>query len=266
MDEKKSRTNGIERAFQILDCLVELDEPATAYMIAKRIKAPLSTVYQTIASLQSMGVIEQKGDSGKFFLGARLFHFGLAFVRNCNEEEVFRTATKRLAAATGYDALVCVRDEHHMIVVAKASGRSNFRLSVRMGTRVPLNWSGIAMLLVGHLPPEERARMWLAAQPSPSGEAPTDPIVLEHRCQGYWETGFCVQELESRYGGVCIAAPVITPQGECHAVFAVIAPDDTESGKRDAVLKAVMEGARQIEMDMGWFRLKGTYEQDSASG
>jgi|GEM_PF-6581222 len=41
----RPRMSSAERSFQILECMVDLGEPATSYQIAKRLDAPISTVH-----------------------------------------------------------------------------------------------------------------------------------------------------------------------------------------------------------------------------
>ena len=74
---KRSRVSGIDRALQVIDYLYETGSPAGAYAIAKAIKAPLSTVYVIIDDLIEKNMLARNAD-GNIWLGARLYHYGLA--------------------------------------------------------------------------------------------------------------------------------------------------------------------------------------------
>lgn len=252
MSSEQKRTKGIQRAFQILDCLVEIQEPATAYTIAKKIKAPLSTVYQAIATLQQMGVLAQVKESGKYFLGDRLYLFGLAFVRNSNKGKVYLRAVKALADAMGYDAFMCIRDAQDVVVVARTPGRDELRVSIKDGSRIPLDRGGPGLFLVGHLAPEERAEIWRAEMSASSVGAPKKPAELESLCQEYWRQGFCVIPMSSGFDISCVGVPVKTWQGKCIAALCVLVPSDMVETRRDELLAKLSDVEESIRKDLGW--------------
>lgn len=252
MDTEKKRTRGIRRAFQILDCLVELDEPATAYTIAKRIKAPLSTVYQAITTLEEVGALSQVRESGKYFLGNRLFLFGLAFVRNSDKGRVYLRAAKEIAGATGYDSFLCVRDGDHVLVVAKTPGKEGLRVSIRDGTRVPLNWVGPGLLLLGPLDSSEREAIWRSAMETPSSRPNVALPTLENITQEYWRQKHCVYRLDLNFPVTCVGVPVVTWQGKCMAALCALIPSETATGKSAALVDSLSGVAKSIEKDLGW--------------
>ena len=53
---------------------------------------------------------------------------------------------------------LCAKNQpDSLVVLAMAEPPGHFRVSSKVGTRVPLNWTASGRLLVGHLPVEERA-------------------------------------------------------------------------------------------------------------
>lgn len=254
---KRKRTNGIERAFQILDCLVELGEPATAYTIAKTKKAPLSTVYNLIESLERLDVLRRHNDEGEYFLGSKLFSLGLAYANSTHEDEVLRRYSRELAQTTGYDAILCIRDGEQLLVSFKADGAERLRVSTKVGARLPLTWTASGLLLLGHLSPEERNEFWLAAPPSPGGQAATDPATLEEKCRAFWDAGYGIQAAESEFDVAYVAAPVISPPGECRVTMCLVVPGKLAAEKGEELAATVKAAARAVESEMGWTRSGG---------
>ena len=252
MPPRKPRTNGIERASRILECLVELGESATAYQIAKCIGAPLSTTYETIALMESIGMLQRSGGEGQYFLGARLLFYGLAYSSHLAEDEVYRREAEALSRATGENVQICIRDGDFMVVSFMAEGSDHFHISSRPGSRTPLNWSASGRLLIGHLPAEERMEILRRSKPSPTGRAPTDPEELEAACVKAWEQGYSIQIAESDFAVACIAAPVNNPQGECVATVSLVVPESRAKKKEDELSRLVMESADTIEQQLGW--------------
>lgn len=254
MTTRRSRTNGVERAFQILECLVHLGHAATAYQIAKTIGAPLSTIYDIIAQLEKLEVLRRTGEDGKFYLGPRLLMYGLAYTGFLVEDDVYRLAIDDLCRRTGENVQIYIRDGDDLVVAAMAEAGHHFYISLRPGSRTPLNWGASGRLLVGHLSSEERGRIFARAKPSPNGRAVTDPAVLETETREAWERGYSIQITESGFAVSCIAAPVINSKGECCATISLMVPEGTASDQGEALAKEVMATARSIEKQLGYYR------------
>ena len=86
------------------------------------------------------------------WLGARLYHYGLAYARSLDFLSVATQEMHDLGRESGETVQVCGRDGDHMLVLAMADGPGHFQVTSRVGTRVPLNWTASGRLLVGHLP------------------------------------------------------------------------------------------------------------------
>lgn len=254
---RKPRTSGVERAFQVLECMVELGESATAYQVAKTIGAPLSTIYESIALLEKMDVLAKYGGEGKYFLGPRLLIYGLAYQRHLQADEVYRREADALSHFTGENVQICIRDGDHVVVAAVADGGDQFQISSRTGTRTPLNWNASGILLLGHMAAEERAEFFRRARPSPTGKAIVDPTQLEKNCREAWERGWYVQAAESDFAVSCIAAPVLNPLHECVATISLVVPEMTAMQKGRELAGLAVASARNVEKHLGWQKFGG---------
>lgn len=252
MTTKKSRTNGVERAFQIIECLVDLGEASTAYHIAKTVGAPLSTVYDIIGQLEKMDVLRRTGTDGKFFLGSRLLMYGLAYTGFLVEDDIYRLAADELCRVSGENVHVCIRDRDYMVVAAMAEAGKHFYITSRPGSRSPLNWSASGRLLISHLTPEQRADIFTRAKPSPNGRAVTDPAILERECREAWQNGYCIQTGASGFSVACIAAGVVNNKGECCATISLVVPESVANERRDELVAMVMKSVRDVEKQLGY--------------
>jgi Transcriptional regulator len=242
----------VERAFQIIECLVELGEASTAYHIAKTVGAPLSTVYDIIGQLEKMDVLRRTGNDGKFFLGSRLLMYGLAYTGFLVEDDVYRLAADELCRRSGENVHVCIRDGDCMVVAAMAEAGQHFYITSRPGSRSPLNWSASGRLLIGHLTPEQRSEIFSRAKPSPNGRAVTDPEVLERECREAWEHGYCIQTGASGFSVACIAAGVINNRGECCATMSLVVPESVADVRQKELVDMALNSVRDIERQLGY--------------
>jgi DNA-binding IclR family transcriptional regulator len=252
--ETRRRVSGIDRAFQILDHLMERGTAARALDIARRIGAPTSTVYEIIDDLASRRVLTRDAD-GLVALGPRLLHYGLAYRQATPFLAVAQREMQRLSAEIGESVQICGRDDDMMVVLAMADGPGPFRVTSHVGTRVPLNWTASGRLLTGHLPDADRIALYKrGARPSPTGRAETDASRLAHASRQALEEGLSIQLSESDYAVACIAAPIVDPSGDCPATISVVLSELRAQAAPERYSESVKTAARAIEAALGWDR------------
>jgi DNA-binding IclR family transcriptional regulator len=250
--DRRARTSGIDRALQVLDHLQETGSPAGAYAIAKAIGAPQSTVYVIIDDLVAKNLLQRRHD-GTLWLGPRLYHYGLAYARSLDFLDLATHEMHELCREVGETVQICGRDGDHMVVLAIADGPGHFRVTSRVGTRVPLNWTASGRLLVGHLPEKERlATFRKAARVSPTGQAMTDANALSEAAAASLRDRLSVQISESDFSVACVASPVQDPSGACVATISIVLPEHRVTRARERYTRAVRAAADRIETILGW--------------
>ena len=249
---RRSRVSGIDRALQVIDHLYETSAPCGVYAVAKAIGAPLSTVYVIVDDLVEKNLLSRNAD-GTIWLGARLYHYGLAYARSLDFMSVATHEMHDLCRQAGETVQVCGRDSDHMLVLAMADGPSHFQVASRVGTRVPLNWTASGRLLVGHLPEEERIELFRhCARTSPTGRADVDPVTLSTAAAAALEARQSIQAGESDYAVACIASPVCDREGHCVATISIVLPEQKAFSDEGHYTSQVRASAERIERLMGW--------------
>lgn len=249
---RRTRVSGIDRALQVLDVLRDEGRPASAYAIAKAVRAPLSTVYSIIDDLVDKRMLQRRSD-GTVWLGTRLYHYGLAYAQSLDLLDVATHEMHDLCRAVGETVQLCGIDEDHMIVLAMADGPGHFRVTSRVGTRVPLNWTASGRLLVGHRPLDELKGLFRrSAKLSPTGRAEMDPAVLAQQSREALRDRLCIQMSESDFSVACIASPIRDAAGACTATISIVLPEHKVQQNGDNYATAVREAAARIETQLGW--------------
>jgi len=249
---RRSRVSGIDRALQGIDYLYETGAPAGPYAIAKAIKAPLSTVYVTIDDLVEKNMLARNAD-GAIWLGARLYHYGLAYARSLDFMSVATHEMHDLCREANEAVQLCGRDGDHMLVLAMADGPSPFQVASRVGTRVPLNWTASGRLLVGHLPANERVELFKrCARTSPTGRAEIDAASLSEAAAKAFDERLSIQIAESDYAVACIASPICDRDGQCVATISIVLPEQKVLSDESRYTSQVRASAAKIEKLMGW--------------
>ena len=249
---RRTRVSGIDRALQVIDYLYETGSPAGVYAIAKAIGAPLSTVYVIVDDLVEKNMLSRNSDSS-VWLGARLYHYGLAYGRSLDFLNVANHEMHNLSRISGETVQVCGRDGDHMLVLAMADGPGHFQVTSRVGTRVPLNWTASGRLLAGHLPEAERLSLFeRCAKSSPTGRAVIDPAVLSDSAKQALDARISIQAGESDYAVACVASPICDEEGACIATISIVLPEQKVSDNPERYTAEVKASAERIETVMGW--------------
>ncbi|WP_266018359.1 IclR family transcriptional regulator [Brucella intermedia] len=249
---RRSRVSGMDRALQVIDYLYETGAPAGPYAIAKAIKAPLSTVYVTIDDLVEKNMLARNAD-GAIWLGARLYHYGLAYARSLDFMSVATHEMHDLCREANEAVQLCGRDGDHMLVLAMADGPSPFQVASRVGTRVPLNWTASGRLLVGHLAENERIELFKrCARTSPTGRAEIDATSLSEAAARAFDERLSIQIAESDYAVACIASPICDRDGQCVATISIVLPEQKVLSDESRYTSQVRASAAKIEKLMGW--------------
>ncbi|NKM70036.1 IclR family transcriptional regulator [Rhizobium laguerreae] len=249
---RRARVSGIDRALQVIDHLYETGSPAGVYAIARAVKAPLSTVYVIVDDLVEKNMLTRQAD-GSIWLGARLYHYGLAYARSLDFMSIATHEMHDLCRQAGETVQVCGRDGDYMLVLAMADGPSHFQVASRVGTRVPLNWTASGRLLVGHLAEEERIELFKrCARSSPTGRAEIDPGTLSEAAGKAFESRLSIQAGESDYAVACIASPICDRDGQCVATISIVLPEQKAFSDENHYTAHVRSSAERIEKLMGW--------------
>jgi DNA-binding IclR family transcriptional regulator len=147
---------------------------------------------------------------------------------------------------------ICGRDGDHMVVVAMSEGPGHFRVTSRIGTRVPLNWTASGRLLVGHLPADERLALFRrSAQRSPTGRAETNAAVLSAAAAEAFAERLSIQISESDFSVACVAAPIRDQTDSCIATISIVLPEPKAAQAQDRYAGAVRAAAARIEAALG---------------
>ncbi|BCP51980.1 IclR family transcriptional regulator [Kaistia sp. 32K] len=242
----------MDRALQILDHLYQTGEPAGSYAIAKAVGAPLSTVYVVIDELVEREMLSRRAD-GLVWLGARLYHYGLAYARSLDFLGEASHVMHQLGREIGESVQICGRDDGHMVVLAMARGPGPFRILSEVGTRVPLNWTASGRLLIGHLPEPERIEIFRrTACASPTERAETDALKLSKLAGLAFRERLSIQISETDFLVSCVASPICDWAGACVATISIVLPEHKVVANSALYAEAVRDASEAIERRLGW--------------
>lgn len=248
----RSRVSALDRVLQVLDQLQVAGKPMTAYDIARSAGAPLSTIYSLIDDMVDRGVLTRRDDR-TIWLGSRLYGYGLLYAGSLDFLAAAGEEMVRLSREVEETVQICGRDEGMMVVLQMAEGPGHFRVTSRVGSRLPINWTASGRVLVGHLPQSKRVAFFTRhSRPSPTGLAETNPTKLARLSAQALAQRLSVQIGESEASVACLAAPVVNERGECTITISIVLPEIKAIQREAHYTTAVRAAAARIEERLGW--------------
>ena len=192
--------------------------------LARQLALTRSTTHRYVATLASLGFLEQDESTRKYRLGRRVLDLGFSTLGSMELREIAAPHLRRLTDRTGYTSNLAIRDDTDVILVDRVLGRpGRYRhpqLVVGVGARVPTYCSASGKVLLAFLSRPELDGLLDRIELVPRG-----PRTITNRSELLAElervrgTGLAVNDEELESALRAIAAPVRTRAG--HVVGAV---------------------------------------------
>ena len=249
--DPNGRTRGIDRAFQILECLHDSKKPLRPNEIAVAIGAPKSTVYDVVGLMLGRGILDRADAEGRVFLGRRLYLFGLSHLTHFDVMRLASGFLDHLSEVTGQTAQLCVLDNRKYVVAQMKEGEHHFRISSDVGEPVPLPWTASGRVLVSHLDDKEVLKL---IPPEdfrlPDGKRLPERTFLKEVAEARAESFFSCDGTAGRFTH-CFAAAVYDEHKQCAATLCLLTP--REEGLKDhrRYKQALIDAARQMTVRIG---------------
>ena len=242
------RSRGLERAFDILDCLRGARKPMRPNEIATAMGAPRSTIYELVNMLLKCDVLEYRGGDGRVFLGRKLFLLGAAYSDNSDFLPQCSEVLEQIASETLETAQFCLLDVNkYTVALVKESSRP-FRISSSVGERTPLPWTASGRLFVDHMS-DERILEFIPRPDFhlPSGAWLEPTIFISEVRQAAKDGYFTADSIVDSYTH-CFAVPVRRQDGIAAATLCLVTPKDDARLNRERYLSCLTIAAEKLSV------------------
>ena len=239
---------GLERGLRML-CEFSRAEPVlTGAELARRVKAPRSTVFRLLMTLEAMGFVERTDDGRAYRLGLAVLRLGFEYLASLDIAGLAQPVVERIRDLSGRATNLVVRDGREIVYIQRAAPTSPLASSITVGTRLPAHATVLGQLLLSDLNlPALRA---LYPEPRLEQYGPATPTTVEalfDQAQRLRAQGYAVSE-----GGfepyICtVAAPVLNARQQAVAVIGTVVPHShMEPAERKRLIELVCDGAHQL--------------------
>jgi IclR family transcriptional regulator, pca regulon regulatory protein len=222
--ETASYSQSLERGLAILAAFRSGRPRLGISELGREVGLSRSTTHRYVATLASLGYLQQDPETRKYALGPRVVDLGFSAINSMESREVAAPHLRDLSDSTGYTVNMAILDDLDIVYVERCrstrAGQREIDLNLHVGSRLPAYCTSLGKVLLAFLPDDEREERLARIDPARRGpNTLTSRTALMAELRRVREAGFAVNNEELAYGLRSIAAPILSHQ---HVAVAAI--------------------------------------------
>jgi IclR family transcriptional regulator, pca regulon regulatory protein len=228
-DNATGFSQSLERGLAILSAFTP-DRPALGISeLARKLGLTRSTTHRYVATLATLGYLQQDDSTRKYRLGPRVLDLGFSVLGSLELREIAGPHLRRLTDTTGHTSNLAIRDDTDVILIDRVRGLPgryhHLEYSLHVGSRLPSYCSATGKALLAFLPRADLDRLLDRIDLVQRGpRTVTDKRALLAELEQVRSTGVAVNDEELDSALRSIAAPVRSRSGEVVAAVNVSIP------------------------------------------
>src|SRR6516165_4123536 len=222
-------SQSLERGLAVLRAFTP-DRPTLGISeLARGLALTRSATHRYVATLATLGYLEQDGPTRKYRLGPRVLDLGFSVLASLDLREVAAPHLRRLTDSTGHTSNLAIRDDTDVILIDRVRGRPgryhHLEFTLHVGSRIPAYCSATGKALLAFLPRPDLEQVLERIDLIQRGPRTlTDKRALLAELDQVRRTGIAVNDEELESALRSIAAPVRARSGEVVAAVNVAIP------------------------------------------
>lgn len=217
-------SQSLERGLAILSAFGSDRSTIGVSELSRELGLSRSTTHRYIATLTSLGYLQQDAETKRYRLGPRVLDLGFAAINSMDIREVSIPHLQALSDATGFTVNMAILDGPDVVYIERCrtsrSGQREIDLNLHVGSRLPAYCTAMGKALLAFanedLFEEILERMELVAR---GPNTITDGAALRVEMKKIRKMGVAVNNEELAYGLRSIAAPIRSRSGEVVAAL-----------------------------------------------
>jgi IclR family transcriptional regulator, pca regulon regulatory protein len=222
-------SQSLERGLAILAAFTP-DRPALGVSeLARRLDLTRSTTHRYVATLATLGYLQQDEPTRKYRLGPRVLDLGFSMLGSLELREIAAPHLRRLTDVTGHTSNLAIRDDTDVILIDRVRGRPgpyhHLEFTLHVGSRIPAYCSATGKALLAFLPRRDLEQLLDRIDLTQRGPRTlTSKKALLAELERVRRTGFAVNDEELESALRSIAVPVRSRSGQVVAAVNIAIP------------------------------------------
>lgn len=243
----------VDRALEVLIYLYHEGRETGVTKIANDMGVYKSTVFRTLATLESRGFVRKNPETDKYWLGTRLFTLGKAVENKMGLQEIIRPYARKLYEA--YHEVVNVSilernpgDVYRSILILKEeSAHQVLTVNPPVGSSSECHCSAVGKCLLAFSDHIELSRYGSKKLTAHTAHTIATVEALRTELERIRTDGYVLDREELELGLTCIGAPILDRGGAAVAAISLSGPTSRMlTGDLDERVEAVRRIAREI--------------------
>jgi IclR family pca regulon transcriptional regulator len=219
-----SHSQSLERGLAILSAFRSGTPVLGVSELSREVGLSRSTAHRYIATLATLGYLDQDPVSRKYRLGPRVLDLGFSAINSMDLREVAAPHLQALSDETGHTVNMAVLDGADIVYIERCrtsrQGQRDIDLNLHVGSRLPAYCTSMGkVLLAGLALDEQRAVLDRVDFDQRGPNTLTARKELLAELERVARAGLAVNNEELAYGLRSIAAPVASGSGEVVAAI-----------------------------------------------
>jgi len=224
MEVTRASSQSLERGLAILSAF----KPATPELgvsdLARELGLSRSTSHRYVATLASLGYLQQNAQTRKYRLGPRVLDLGFSAINSMELRQISSPHLQQLSDETGHTVNMAILDGTDIVYIERCRtsgpGQREIDLALHVGSRLPAYCTSMGKVLLAFLPDDEQAeRLGQIDFVERGPNTLTSARALAAELSRVRAAGLSVNNEELAYGLRSMAVPVRGQTGEVVAAI-----------------------------------------------
>jgi DNA-binding IclR family transcriptional regulator len=214
-----------ERALRVLALVARSGKPLSLAELCAELSMAKPTLHRLCGQLLAQGLLSHDVGSRNFTPGPALRQLALDTLHNAHQSGRRHQVLKQLVAQVGETCNFTTLDGAQVRYVDRIEAQWPLRLTLEVGTHVPLHCTASGKLFLAHLPAAERqATLASLAFEAMTPHTHRKAATLARECEQILRDGHACDRQEFILGLIAVAVPVRDAAGQVRAAVAMHAP------------------------------------------
>lgn len=224
--DKTDTVQSVERAFLILDILMENGVGMGISDIAKKGGLKTSTAHRLLRTLLQLGLVDQSPESRNYNLSTKFLLYSKAVLDQYDFVGSAHPILGELSKTVGETVFMGIHNDFELVYVDHVDTLDHvLRMTPQIGRRQPLHCTALGKVLLSHLPAEQLQDFFSRVElPKLTENTITDPESLQSELQKIRLQGYSLDLEETEIGICCVSAPVWRGVQQVVAAISVSGP------------------------------------------
>lgn len=249
-----TETQSLHRAIAILDCFRDIQPQLGVREIARQLELHPSTVGRMLATLTSLGILNQDKETHRYRMGSKVLKWSSVYMSNIDLRVEARPYLEELHRVTQETVHLDIPDGVSRICIDRIESPHRLRWVANIGERMPYYASASGKVMLAFMPSQQQKSI-IKSTPMErlTPNTTTDPKVLLHELELIKKNGFALSEGERVEGVSCVAAPIFEPAGKIIGGITISGPITRFSEQKiKEYAKLLMRATRELSTSMGY--------------